>query len=62
LLPEGAKAAPKQAVQVGSEQLHSKALTKIYAAGICCPSEVPLITNILARLPGIIKVQSSCRP
>ncbi len=30
--------------------------TKIYAAGICCPSEVPLIKNLLTPLPGVAKV------
>lgn len=34
------------------------ATVKIYATGICCPSEVPLITRILAPLPGVSKVRS----
>ncbi|CAL8460942.1 g473 [Coccomyxa elongata] len=32
------------------------ATVKIYATGICCPSEVPLITRLLTPLPGVIKV------
>lgn len=35
-------------------------VTKIYASGICCPSEVPLIINILRPLPGVAEV--SCAP
>lgn len=34
------------------------ATVKIYATGICCPSEVPLITRLLTPLPGVIKVRS----
>jgi len=34
------------------------ATVKIYATGICCPSEVPLITRILAPLPGVSKVRA----
>ena len=33
-------------------------VTKIYASGICCPSEVPLIINILRPLPGVSEVSS----
>ncbi|CAL8464237.1 g3772 [Coccomyxa elongata] len=32
-------------------------VTKIYASGICCPSEVPLIINILRPLPGVAEVE-----
>ena len=32
-------------------------VTKIYAGGICCPSEVPLITNILQPMPGVLEVR-----
>lgn len=31
--------------------------TKLYVDGICCPSEVPLITNILTKLPGVLRVR-----
>lgn len=31
-------------------------VTKIYASGICCPSEVPLIINILRPMPGVAEV------
>lgn len=27
--------------------------TRIYTAGICCPSEVPIIHNVLRQLPGV---------
>lgn len=32
------------------------AVTKIYAAGICCPMEVPLVEKLLSPLPGVAKV------
>ena len=32
-------------------------ITKIYAGGICCPSETPLIMNILQPLPGVLEVR-----
>lgn len=37
--------------------------TKIYAAGICCPSEVPIINRLLERLPGedMAELPMTCR-
>lgn len=32
-------------------------LTRIHAAGICCPMEVRLIRNMLAGVPGVMEVQ-----
>lgn len=31
-------------------------VTKIYCEGVCCPMEVPVVQNVLSRLPGIDKV------
>jgi len=31
-------------------------VTKLYAAGICCPMEVPLVEKLLSPLPGVAKV------
>ncbi|GAB4817246.1 hypothetical protein N2152v2_004292 [Parachlorella kessleri] len=36
---------------------HVLADTKIFAAGICCPSEVPIIHNVLDKLPGVHQVE-----
>lgn len=33
--------------------------TRIYAAGICCPMEVPLVHSVLDGLPGVEQVGSS---
>jgi hypothetical protein len=34
-------------------------VTRIYAGGICCPSEVPLITNILQPMQGVLKARAA---
>lgn len=31
--------------------------TKVYAGGICCPMEVPLIESLLSPLPGVFQVR-----
>ena len=32
------------------------ATTRVYAGGICCPMEVPLIERLLRPLPGVVQV------
>lgn len=32
------------------------ATTRVYASGICCPMEVPLIERLLKPLPGVVQV------
>ncbi len=45
-------------VRVDSSATELKEITtKIYAGGICCPSEVPLIHRILTPMPGVLKVR-----
>ncbi|KAK9829953.1 hypothetical protein WJX72_008845 [[Myrmecia] bisecta] len=41
----------------GPAESEAVVISKIYAAGICCPSEVPLISNLLSPLPGVHKVE-----
>ncbi|GMH38461.1 hypothetical protein BSKO_06345 [Bryopsis sp. KO-2023] len=38
------------------QEMDEEITTSIYAAGICCPSEVPIINKILEPLPGVKSV------
>jgi Zn2+/Cd2+-exporting ATPase len=31
--------------------------TRIYAGGVCCPMEIPVVDSVLSRLPGILEVR-----
>jgi len=42
--------------QTVSLEVGSEATTDLNVAGICCPSEVPIIERILKKLPGVEKV------
>lgn len=40
-----------------SEQLQT---TRIFAAGICCPMETPLVHSVLGCMPGVGNVSAAC--
>lgn len=44
--------ADQQGTPVSDETIE----TRIYAAGVCCPMEVPLVEKLLTPLPGVQKV------
>ncbi|WIA43783.1 hypothetical protein OEZ86_010205 [Tetradesmus obliquus] len=39
------------------QQPENEVITKVYAAGICCPSEVGIVHRVLEGLPGVSEVQ-----
>jgi copper chaperone CopZ/branched-subunit amino acid transport protein len=44
-------------LSVMKEISESLQITKIYAEGVCCPFEIPVVENSLLKMPGVDKVE-----